>query len=82
MSILKEEKYQAMQAEIERLRAALLSIRQEVNLSRAPKLMKKIEAALDINEQNAPSREKIIRDKGGTFHDGYMTQEEIDKAGI
>lgn len=34
--------------DIERLRAVLLSVRSEINLSRAPKLMAKIEAALGI----------------------------------
>jgi len=38
-------------AEIERLRAALLSVRSEVNLSKAPKLMAKIEAALGIEQE-------------------------------
>ncbi len=46
-------------AEATRLRAVLVSVRAEVNLSKAPKLMAKIEAALGAAlEQAAAAEEK------------------------
>lgn len=42
--------------EIERLRDALVSVRAEINLSKAPKLMAKIERALGIDGAGQPPR--------------------------
>lgn len=41
---------------IKRLRTVLFEVRSEVNLSKAPKLMGRIEAALGINQQTIPEK--------------------------